>query len=530
MLAATVTIGPTATRADFDPTRMLHEPEPIARRFPDPDVRYPTPGLRESRIDFPSHAEVLAYLDTLARDSTHVRVETIGRSQNGLAMPLVVLTAATAPHRAKPTILILGQQHGNEPAGGEAALVLAQQLAGPRAELLERVNVLIVPRANPDGAEHFTRVTANGIDVNRDHLLLQTPEARAIAAATLRYRPQVALDMHEFTVGGRWVDKFGAMQKYDALLQPAAVANLDPALAAFTEREFVAPLQAALAQNGLAVFPYHTTSTNPEDKVVSMGGVQADTGRNVSGLRPGVSMLLEVRGVGLGRAHFLRRVHTQVLAAMTVIETAARLGPQIRAVVQQAGVAAARAACHGEMVVAARHSEARRPMVFLDAVTGDDKPIEVDWRAATPMQVIRARARPCGYLLAANESAAIERLRLLGAKLQPLPRARMLAVERYVVTKEDTGHRQDARGAIEDGEPMRAYEVRTERAREHVGRGTVWIPLEQPLAPLIEAALEPDSQNSFAANRVLDAGPAAVRRVIEPIARPSRRTRAIAAP
>src|SRR4029079_17686621 len=132
------------------------------------------------------------------------------------------------------------------------------------------------------------------------HLLLQTPEARAIAAATLRYRPQVVLGLHEFTVGGGGVDKFGAMQKYDALLLPATVANLDPALAAFTEREFVAPLQTVLAQNGLALFPYHTTSTNPQDKVVSMGGVQADTGRNVSGLRPGISMLLEVRGVGLG--------------------------------------------------------------------------------------------------------------------------------------------------------------------------------------------------------------------------------------
>jgi len=45
-----------------------------------------------------------------------------------------------------------------------------------------------------------------------------------------------------------------------------------------------------------------------------MGGVQPDTGRNVSALHQAVSLLLEVRGVGLGRAHFARRVHTQVLA------------------------------------------------------------------------------------------------------------------------------------------------------------------------------------------------------------------------
>jgi hypothetical protein len=228
-------------------------------------------------------------------------------------------------------------------------------------------------------------------------------------------------------------------------------------------------------------------------------------------------MLLEVRGVGLGRAHFLRRVHTHVLAAMTVIETAARLGPQVLASVRVAGVAAARAACHGEMVVAARHSDTRREMVFVDAVTGEDKPVEVEWRAAVPMQVIRARARPCGYLLAPNETEAIARLRLLGARLQPLAKARTIATERYVVTKEDAGRREDARGAIEDSEPMRAYEVRTERAHERLVAGTVYVPLDQPLAPLIEAALEPDSQNSFAANRVLAAGPASVRRVLRPL-------------
>jgi len=38
--------------------------------------------------------------------------------------------------------------------------------------LLDRINVLIVPRANPDGGEAFVRDTAVRIDMNRDHLLL----------------------------------------------------------------------------------------------------------------------------------------------------------------------------------------------------------------------------------------------------------------------------------------------------------------------------------------------------------------------
>ncbi|WP_228279109.1 M14 family zinc carboxypeptidase, partial [Acinetobacter baumannii] len=73
-----------------------------------------------------------------------------------------------------------GQQHGNEPAGGEAMLVMAQRLAtGDLGEMLERINVVIVPRANPDGAEAFERVLRNGIDPNRDHTMLRSPEGQA---------------------------------------------------------------------------------------------------------------------------------------------------------------------------------------------------------------------------------------------------------------------------------------------------------------------------------------------------------------
>jgi hypothetical protein len=513
--AATLALLATASVAQFDPGKVLREPAGVAQHFPDPDVGYATPGLREGRSDFASHAEVLAFLDDLARSSPRVRIETLGRSQRGLEMPLVVLSAGAASDASLPTVLILAQQHGNEPSSGEAALAVAQLLAGPKAELLERVNVLIVPRANPDGAERFARTTASGIDVNRDHLLLQTPEARAIAVATLKYKPQVVLDLHEFTVGGRWVEKFGAMMKYDALLQPATVGNLDAKLAAAAQREYVDRTHAALAAQGLISFHYYTTSNDARDRTVSMGGVQPDTGRNVAGLRHAISILLEARGVGLGRAHFLRRVHTQVIAAMTVIETAADQGRRLVELVRQAGEHAGAQACRGELVVAARHSAGRQRLTFLDAVTGADLPIEVDWRAATPLQVVRQRPRPCGYLLQANEQEAVSRLQMLGVQVLAVVQASRWELERYIVTAQDDGQRQDARGAIEDAQPIRVLQVRTESASEVIAPGTLYVPLDQALAPLIAAALEPDSQNSYAANRLLDLEASRLRRVMK---------------
>lgn len=489
--------------AQFNPARVVREPAAVAARFADPDVRYATPAFRDGRQDLPSHAEVLAFLETQA--GAQVRIETLGRSQDGRPLPMAVLGREGRVDPSRPTVMILGQQHGNEPAGGEAALALIAELAGPRRALLDRVNVLIVPRANPDGAERFIRTTPNGIDVNRDHLLLRTPEARAIAAATARHRPQLVLDLHEFTVAGRWVDKFGAMQKYDALLQSASVGNLDPGIAHLAQDAYESRLHQALAARGLTSFAYHTTSPDPKDKVVSMGGVQPDTGRNTGGLRPAVSLLIEVRGIGLGRAHLLRRVHTQVVAALEAIEAAAQQGPELLAAVKRAEADTAARACGGELVIAARHSTARQPMVFVDAVTGADKPIEVDWRAASPLDVQRTRARPCGYLVAANQTETIERLRLLGARLQPVAVAARWQAERYAIVSEGGGQRQDARGAIDDGAegPIRVLEVRPERIQPVVAPGSVYVGLDQPLGALIAAALEPDSQSSYVANRLL---------------------------
>jgi Zinc carboxypeptidase len=515
--------------AQFDPAKVLREPPAVAARFPDPAVSYPTPSLRPDRTDFASHAEVLAFLDETAKAAGgRVQIETIGHSQKGLPVPLAVLTASGRPDPALPTVMVIAQQHGNEPASGEAALALVQQLAGPKAALLSRVNVLVVPRGNADGAERFARATANGIDVNRDHLLLRTPEARAIAAATLKYAPQVVLDLHEFTVAGRWVDKFGAMQKYDALVQPATVGNLNPQIAATAQRGHVDRITAAWTRAGLNSFAYHTTSPDPRDPVVSMGGVQADTGRNTSGLRPAISLLIEVRGVGLGRAHLLRRVHTAVIAGMTAVETAAEQGGALVQLVRTASADIGAQACRGELVVSARHSMTRQRMVFVDAVTGVDKAIEVDWRAAEPLDVQRRRTRPCGYLIAAEQTEALERLRLLGVRMQPVDQATRWSVEGYRVLEESGGRRQDARGAIDDGEGggIRVLDVALEPEQKVAAPGAWYVDLDQPMGALIAAALEPDSQNSFAANRLLD--PARLWRVLQvppagavaPLARP----------
>ena len=382
----------------------------------------------------------------------------------------------------------------------------AQQLAqGGLAPLLDQIDVVILPRANPDGAQAERRVTASGIDPNRDHLLLRTPEAQAQAQLVREYAPLVVVDAHEYSVLGRYVEKFGAVQRFDAMVQYATVANLPPFLGRAAEEWFRQPLLQSLKAQGLSSEWYYTTSTESTDKKVSMGGVQPDTGRNVNGLRNAISLLIETRGIGLGREHLLRRVHTHVTAITSVLRNAAARADDLSKLRRFVDHEVAAQVCQGEMIVEAAATPSEYTLLMLDPQTGADKPVNVSWDSALELTPLTRRARPCGYWLGADQLDAVLRLRALGVQVQRVDEPGALRGETYAVTARELGARSDVRGSIADAAGVLHLKVDLVPALIDVPAGSYYVGLDQPLANLVIAALEPDTQNSFVANRIVNA-------------------------
>lgn len=502
----------------------------VAARFPDPATPYQTPGLAAGRDTFSSSSEISGWLLDLAAASaggrTRASLLALGASQSGTPLEALVLTRAAATDPAtllasgKPTVLLVGQQHGDEPAPAEALLVLARELAKGRLEpLLDRINVVLLPRANPDGAAASKRVTAGGIDMNRDHLLLRTPEARALARLQRDFQPAVTVDAHEYTVVGRFLEKYGAIQRFDALLQYATTANLSEFMPRASEEWFRRPVVAALNKEGLTSEWYYTTSTDPADLRISMGGTQPDTGRNVYGLRNAVSLLVETRGVGLGRLHIQRRVHTQVTAMASVLQSAAQRADDLVKLRSYMDREAAGNACRGEMVTSAGPTPQRRALLMLDPATGADRSIDVDWNSALELRTLQSRSRPCGYWLSAASTQAVERLQQLGVQVMRVAEPGAVLGESYRETARSSGERSDVRGSIADAAPIVRVQVALLRGVVDAPMGSYYVPLSQPLANLVVAALEPDTQNSFFANRLVDALQNQARVVGEPTMR-----------
>lgn len=127
-----------------------------------------------------------------AKASCQVRIA----GSSVLEKPIYTITAGNGEKR----IYMWSQMHGNESTTTKALFDLLSFLASdsPYATLLHsRFTFLIVPIANPDGGEKYTRENANGVDINRDSVNLSQPESQLLRKLFDEFAPHYAFNMHD---------------------------------------------------------------------------------------------------------------------------------------------------------------------------------------------------------------------------------------------------------------------------------------------------------------------------------------------
>jgi len=495
-LGMSVALAAATVAQELDREAEYRQNAAVLARYPDVPIALDTPALTPGRADFTSQAEMEAYLAALKARVPGLVLGSLGRSAQGRDIPYLVFTkegltdAAAIVALGRPILWFIGLQHGNEPAGGEATLALAARLAdGALKSYLDRVTVVVVPRANPDGAAAFTRSTGSGADLNRDHMLLALPESAALHAKLVELRPDVVIDAHEFSVANRWLQKFAVIEASDAMLLYATHPMVQPAITALADGVFRPALEAAWKAHGLTSFWYHTTSYRPDDKLVSMGGNAPGIARNAFGLMGAVSFLIETRGVGVGLQAFQRRVATHVLAAEAVIATTAADPRRLRDTVTEARRAST--AARGDLIVAHRLAVAPVDLPMLDPATAADKPTSVPFQDSRAVTVTAKRTRPAGYLLVGDAAAVANRLALNTIAVCALAAPAGVEAEAFIL-----------KGAVkrsnrESINPDQSVEVELAKKSLALPAGALFVPMRQPAAALAAAALEPDSPGSF---------------------------------
>ncbi|WP_446750576.1 M14 family zinc carboxypeptidase [Streptomyces sp. WZ-12] len=274
-------------------------PFPAAPAAPTP---VPRTGFETSHgARWTSGPEETAFLAAVDRASPRVRVDRIGSTVQGRPLRLVRIGAPApkdpAAVRRGNSVLLICSQHGDEPAGREACLSTVRDLARATdpttTRLLAHTSVLVVPTANPDGRAADTRGNADRTDLNRDHLALTTPEARAIAAVLRDYRPDTVYDLHEYTPKPPWYDR-------DLLsLWPRNRNTAAPVHRASTalSRYFVAPA-AQRAGFSTGVYGIWTDPVTGAPVKQVAGDGQERILRNTAGIKGSVALLVETRADG----------------------------------------------------------------------------------------------------------------------------------------------------------------------------------------------------------------------------------------
>ena len=142
------------------------------------------------------HGDVEKHLKALREQAPDLfGLEVVGHSVEGRA--LYHLSLGTGARH----VLLWSQMHGDEPTATTALLDFFEYVRTHRQEpwvkrMLGELTLHAVPLLNPDGAERFQRRNAQGIDINRDALALQTPEARALKGLRDKLKPFIGFNLH----------------------------------------------------------------------------------------------------------------------------------------------------------------------------------------------------------------------------------------------------------------------------------------------------------------------------------------------
>ncbi|HQR67518.1 MAG TPA: M14 family zinc carboxypeptidase [Thermoanaerobaculia bacterium] len=220
-----------------------------------------------------------------------VRVSVEGRTAQGRAVYLVHLT--TAPPGTEPAwkVLFYAQQHGDEVSGKDALLYLVREVAREPSRLPPDVDLWILPMMNPDGAEAGTRRNAAGVDLNRDHIVLEQPETQALHRVVRRVRPHLAVDAHEFA---REPEEWRArgLRKWPDITMDGLNNPLFDAGVVAAARRWVDEAADAEARAGHPFLRYWVGGVPPDDEQ-RHSAPDVDGGLNAVGMYGGLSFIIE---------------------------------------------------------------------------------------------------------------------------------------------------------------------------------------------------------------------------------------------
>ncbi len=479
------------------------------------DLSFLTTRAEESNYEETTrYSEAVGFIEVAVAQHPLLHVTTLGYTSEGRALPLVVFgdVADASPESVRASgklrVYVQGNIHAGEVCGKEALLMLIRDLAsGQHENWADSLVLLLVPIYNADGNERVNinnrprqngplagmgqRSNAQGLDLNRDHMKVKSPEARSFIRMMKEYDPQLLVDLHTTN---------GSQHAYHLTYSPPLNPNTDPGISELLrERLLPAVTDSIRSHHG---WEYYFYGNLPFRRNTEQGWYTFDHrprfNNNYIGLRNRVAILSEAYAY----ATFRDRVLATRYFVNEIIEYSFDHVSEIEAVVAEADQ---RSIVGEQMAVRAEYERSDTKVNILLGETVNGKNPYSGAMIRERLDVIRTEEMyeygsfkasetervPATYYFEASHVAVLEYLDIHGIEFSRIEEAVTMSVESFQIDSTTVAERTFQQ--VNERQLYGKY-VAVERV---FGVGTIVVSMNQPLARLVFYLFEPRSDDGL---------------------------------
>ena len=472
--------------------QLNQEPKKITKKFFSElnNLENITPALKKKK-GFTNYNELLTYIEQkVLKFPEIVSSNFIGESQKGKKIPIIYIKNKNNNDEKKIKVWMQGGLHGNEPASTESLLYLIHLILedADYKYLLDKIELAILPMANIDGFLKNDRYAANGLDLNRDHTKMMAPETKASKVAFANFDPHIALDFHEyrpFRKDFAQLSSFGIANPYDVMFLHTGNLNVPENLRYIIDTLFVKNAKKSLDKLSLRHRHYIKSEKYKGEIHFSTGSNTARSSSNFYALNNGIATLFEIRGVGIGKTSFKRRINSGLAVGFSFLKTAYDNSLFIFDEIARANTYS------NDIVLEHKRSIYTDVVKAIDIESNELIDFETTMHSSKDSHAISKRDRPVAYIIKKNNFGFIEKLKDVGVEYVEIQKDTMIYSGSYRIV--------DYNDNFKVYEKMKMQSVSTliEYKDNMFTYGDIFISMNQKRSNLIAELLEPEAPNSY---------------------------------
>ncbi len=421
----------------------------------------------------------MEFVKDAERQSRQITMGIIGESVEGRAIPVLKIsgdTYGTNPDKIK--MIMFAMLHGNEHSGKEGSLKLIREFAnGNLDHFLGNIDLMVLPLMNPDGAEETQRRNAQNIDLNRDHLALESPESQALRTLFMDYLPEVSVDVHEyFPYGSAW-EEFGYRKDFDMQIGLVTNPNISSEIIQYQNDTFLPFMKEYIEERGYS-FHNYLVGGIPNESVTRHSTVDINDGRQSMGILNTFSMIYEGKN---GRDRYAdnieERANCQYESMVGLLEFVSQNKQAIKQMVEEGRNNLIESQPGEKVAIQMEYVKGDEPlhMPLKSVSTGNDTVIVVD-EYYPHVEAVLEVEKPTGYLVPAEDEKIVN----------------LLQMHNVIITGQFVPEDHDIYRYTNVTDPENARLVQLDDLP--LGIGYYYVPINQLHSNMVVLALEPQSQ------------------------------------